>query len=103
MSKREYGSVNIDVDIDDIIDQISDDDLAKEIARRRKAPGVGGASAHANAMFDDVRRMLVDGRVDDALTYIDRWRAPKFSDIHDAMARLARTKQSAHPSTGTIQ
>lgn len=87
-----YRSGSISVDVSDVIDQIDDDDLLEEVARRKLLPSASG-EAMPEDLVDEAYQELLRGRTDEARVILDRLLHPKFRSVK--AAQQAFTKRAA--------
>jgi hypothetical protein len=86
-----YGSVTVDVDLDDVLDQFDDDDLRAELdSRRRRGSkhffGRGVINLGEGDFAEDALDALKEGRIDDAMLILERGLRPKFREAGDVLA-----------------
>ena len=79
--------VSVDVDIDDVLSELSDSDLVEALEARRKLPGrgksVGGEMAEL-AYIQDAYNALGRGDTEYAMLIIERVMYPKWASTEDA-------------------
>ena len=91
------GYVSVDVDINDVLGEMSDSDLIEELRSRSGAATKSGFTTQTPSTFltsaeiDELSSAVRSGRKDDALALIDRISRPKF---HDPSACLLDYKKS---------
>lgn len=85
-----YISVNVDVDLDDVFESISTDDLAKELAIR-------GVDGHKGAVRDAIAQIR-RGDTMDAITTLEREFFPKWHSVGDSLAALQSANREAAPA-----
>ena len=78
-------TISIDLDPWEVLDQLSDKDLLRELARRRLEP--------ERAVFAEVQELLLRGQVYAAQRAIERFLTPEF----DAKAAYERARAGKHP------
>jgi hypothetical protein len=98
-----YGSVTVDVDLDDVLEQVDDDFLREELDRRRrtaaKLSGQVATSVGGPDFAEDALDAIKKGRIDDAMLILERNLRPKFkesADVIDAYDKaMGREKKKA--------
>jgi hypothetical protein len=91
-----YGSVTVDVDLDDVLEQVDDDFLRDELDRRRRRtakcgyPHPGVISLGGPDFAEDALDALKRGRIDDAMLILERNLRPKFKESADVIGAYDR-------------
>lgn len=79
------GTVTIDIDTDEVMDQVSDKELAAEVARR-KMPSVKREIDWQRTAAIDAINKIRRGDYADAITTLEREFLPKWNDRADCAA-----------------
>jgi len=99
MAAKRYrsSSITIDVPVSDVLDEIDDDDLLKEVRNRElELPaGVEASIGCDRSYAEEAILLLRTGRSWDALTLLERALHPKFQDRAACEKALAKVRMSA--------
>lgn len=83
-----YVNLNVDVDVHDVLDELTDEQLLQECEDRKlhlSGPEISSA--------EDVLQELLCGRIQNAICMLER----SISELADPRKEMARIKQGQHP------
>lgn len=96
-------SLNVDVDVwlDEVLEEMSDEDIIEEAARRKLEQRVANklkAEGDPMEMLDEVMEALRRRDVDDAICLLDRIMHPKFNSLKLCEAAFAKARPPQSPA-----
>ena len=91
------GTISVDIDVDDIIDQLEDSQVFEEARRRRKSTPAVSFSTNAEIVSRAITLIRI-GRVDDGTTLLEREFMPRWKDKADCAAAYALAIALKHGS-----
>lgn len=83
--------MDVDVPIDDVLDEMSDDELLSELESRNKKP----APTYAQKDLVEIYECLLRKDFEEAIIIIHSLVYPKFKSVSDCTLALSKTKGSA--------
>ncbi len=89
MMRGQKVTVDVDIDVDDFLDNLTNEDLLAELRSREiQGPALGCEEAEAKRALDCLRR----GDVEEAALILERALFPKFKNLGMCMSQFAKAK-----------
>ena len=98
MARKYLGHISVDVALDDVLSDLSDQDLRDELASRsglRLAADVNADVMLTGGECDELAEAIAQGRNGEALALLDRVRAPKFKSLDACMLAFVGSKSTS--------